>query len=166
MSLKNQIHDAYDKVHAPEEVIERLKQELHRKETSKDAEHEIYRVARKSRPQLGGHMMYIAAVIAVCFGAGIAWQSIQQYRNPIRPGMAVYTEAPSDDPSLAEGVVPDVTHYYYDYAKKVLEQYGYECVRYYESSDELEDGIVIRTEPAALTKAAAGSTVRVYVAGN
>lgn len=163
MSLKNQIHDAYDKVHAPEEVIERLKQELHRKETSEDAEHEIYRVARRTRPHIGGHILYIAAVVAVCIGAGAAWQSVQQYRNPIRPGMAIYTESPANAP--AEGVVPDVTHYRYEYAKKVLEQCGYECIPCYEASDDLEDGIVIRTEPAAFQQAQPGSSIRVYVSG-
>ena len=166
MSMNTRIHEAYDKVHAPEEVVERLKHEIISKNTSEDAEHEIFRVSRRSRPQISGYLVYFAAVFVLCIGGVTAWKSIQQYKNPIHPGMAVYTEAPTAERIAvpdAEGKIPDITNYHYEYAKKLLEQSGFSVMLCYEDSTELPAGTVIRTEPAAHTGAEPGSVVKLFV---
>lgn len=154
MSVRKHIQNAYDKVHAPEDVIERMKQELYQKDLHEDAEHEIYRVEEARRPEIGKYLLYIAAVFAVCIGGGLAWNSIQQNRVDFHPGQAVQTEI-TETVSPRERTVPDVTGMNAQAAQTVLEEAGYQVRLTFDVTDSdpdarrLLEGTVIRTYPEA-----------------
>lgn len=93
MSIKRNIQRAYDPIHAPEDVIERMKQELYQKDLNQDEEHEIFRVETSPRLGIGKYLLYTAAMIGLCCGLGYAFQMAQEYRTDFHPGQAVYTES-------------------------------------------------------------------------
>ena len=167
MNLRQKLQSAYDPVHAPEDVTERLKQELYQKDINGDAETEISIVREKKRPPLMQYAVSIAAVLALCCGAGWLWQYARQNRNPIRPQSQVIVEsaAPSEAAAIdwVEGIVPDVAQYRVEYARKILEQCGYHVDIRYEESTEVTAGNTIRTEPAGKETLAPGETVILYV---
>lgn len=160
MSIKRKIWKAYDSVHAPEDVAERMKQELYQMDWNHDAEHEIYRIEPAPRPQFGRYLAYIAAVALVCTGMGLAFRKAQEYRNEFHPGAQVMMDG---DAVLPEGTVPDVAQYHFEYAKKIVEQEGYQTELRYETSEAVTAGKVIRTEPAAGKALSEGATVTLIV---
>ena len=146
MSIKRKIRNAYDSVHAPEDVAERMKQELYQMDWNHDAEHEIYRIE--------------PAMALVCTGMGLAFRKAQEYRNDFHPGAQVMMDG---DSVLPEGTVPDVAQYHFEYAKKIMEQEGYQTELRYETSEAVTAGKVIRTEPAAGKALPEGATVTLIV---
>ena len=188
MSLKRRIQQAYDPIHAPEDAIERLKRELYQSDIheGEDAEFELYDVEEASgRPGILKYLVYIAAVLALCVGVGMFWNSMQANRNELHPLSAVSPDGspvPSDGiptpPDLesetvnpgqpfieewTEGTIPNIVNYHYEYAKKIIEQAGYAVELRYEQNDEVQASSVIRTEPAAGDFAPEGTKVIVYV---
>ena len=59
--------------------------------------------------------------------------------------------------------VPDITGYRYEYARKILQQEGFQTEETYAYATDMEAGNVLRTEPPAGMHCAPGSTVTVYV---
>lgn len=168
MNLRNKLKSAYDQVHAPEDVTDRLKQELYQKDLNGDAETEVFLVEEAKRPAVGQYVLYIAAVFALCLCVGIFWKNIQGSRNILHPGSQVIVESvpPSGTPAIedwTDGVIPDVTNYHYEYALKILEQCGYNVEIKYENNSEVEAGKTIRTEPAGNKALAPGETVILFV---
>ena len=60
-------------------------------------------------------------------------------------------------------IVPDITNYHYEYAKKILEQEGFLTYIKYEASDEVESSNVIRTMPPMNSRCDPGTPVTLYV---
>lgn len=119
--------------------------------------------------------LVLATVAALAFAAvpaGLIWMLS---RNPVpvarpdfQPGAAVketMSEAAQPEGSVPIDMVkvPDVTSYHYEYAKKVLEQDGFQIDLKFEPTEDIDAGKVIRTEPAAGTVFASGKTVILYV---
>lgn len=130
MSVKRSIQKAYDPIHAPEDVIERMKQELYQKDLNQDEEHEIFHV--ETAPRLGfvKYFMYTAAAIAVCCGMGYAYLKAQDYRIDFHPAKAVYTEA------VEQYQMPDVTGLSKNAAVALLGHAGITLQMRYASSDQ------------------------------
>lgn len=59
--------------------------------------------------------------------------------------------------------IPDLTGYRYEYAKKIMEQEGYQVDVEFLYSDSLDAGDVMRIEPAPGSVHPAGTTVTLYV---
>ena len=68
------------------------------------------------------------------------------------------------DPNNTTGVeVTDISGALYEDGSKVLEDQGLIVLRLLEASEDVKEGVVIRTDPPAGTKMPAGTTVEVYV---
>jgi serine/threonine-protein kinase len=68
------------------------------------------------------------------------------------------------DPDNTAGIeVADITDALFEDGSKVLEEQGFIVLRLLETSDTVEEGVVIRTDPPAGTKIPSLSTVEVYV---
>ena len=90
----------------------------------------------------------------------IFFQDIQVGEN-VSNGQAVKVNVSL---GINTSVVPDVSNYHYDYARKILEQEGFITEMKYElSSGGIDKNMVIRTEPAAGEEAQAGTTVIIWV---
>lgn len=77
MSLHREIKNAYDQVHAPDELVERLKQELYQKDFHEDAEEVTWQVTEAPRFHIGKYFAYIAATLVLCVGCGAAVWSLK-----------------------------------------------------------------------------------------
>jgi len=75
----------------------------------------------------------------------------------------VGTVQPITNPTGAGIEVADVAGSAYDDGSKVLREQGLLVLRLIETSDEVEEGIIIKTDPPAGTKVAAKTTIDVYV---
>ncbi len=138
MSLKRDIQSAYDQVHAPEEVIERMKRELREKDLRGCME-ESTLTPEAARPQFWRYAVYVAAVFAV-FGCGVlAWQSVQDKRVELHPGSQVQE-------TLTTSSIPDVTGMSVENAKMTLERAGWQVEIFYERGSVQPKDTVIRTE--------------------
>ena len=68
------------------------------------------------------------------------------------------------DPNNTGGIeVTDIAGALYEDGSKVLEEQGFLVLRLLETSDTVEEGVVIKTDPPAGTKLPARSTIEVYV---
>jgi serine/threonine-protein kinase len=68
------------------------------------------------------------------------------------------------DPNNTTGIeVTDISGALYEDGSKVLEDQGLIVLRLLEASDDVKEGVVIRTDPPAGTRMPAGTTVEVYV---
>lgn len=72
MSLHNEIKKAYDQVHAPEALVERMKQELYQKDFHEEADEVTWEVTEAPRIRVGKYFAYIAATLVLCVGCGMA----------------------------------------------------------------------------------------------
>lgn len=133
MSLKRKLHQAYDPIHAPEETVERLKQELYQREQNGDAEIEFYDVEEAPRrPAFLKYVVYVAAVAALfACGAGF-WKSAQEQRIELHPASQAVTETMAGQ----EFVMPDLIGKSAKQAQTLLRQYGCEVSFIYLKSDE------------------------------
>lgn len=87
----------------------------------------------------------------------IFFQDINAGR-PIKSGITVNIKV-SKGKRIVD--IPDVSGYEYQEAQNVLIQYGFDVRTSYETSEEVAEKHVIRTEPAANTQVAFGSTVTI-----
>lgn len=60
-------------------------------------------------------------------------------------------------------VIPDLTNYTFENAREELEKLGFTAAQTLQNSDDVEEGRVIKTNPAVNEEAAVGSTVKVFV---
>ena len=86
MNLKQSIKDAYDHVHTPADVTERLKQELYQKGLEEENDEVTYQAAEPQKPAIGRYFLYIAASLLLCAGGVLAAWSMQSQRVDFNPG--------------------------------------------------------------------------------
>ncbi len=176
MSLKKQIKKAYNGVHAPEDLTERLKQELYQKDFEENSDFEEYQEETPQRPAFLKYLIYIAAMTAIGIGCVSALNYIEQFRTDFRPASRVnenppvsdISEQPAVDETTETAIVPNVENYYVDYAVKVLEQEGFEPEIVFEFSvDGTEENCVFSLtfngEEIADKPAPIGSKITVHV---
>lgn len=166
MSLQHEIKQAYDAVHAPDALTERLKQELYRSDLRDEAELLTCEVteAPKRRPLLAAAkgIAFVAASLALCIGCGFAVWGLRDQVVDFHPGANV--SAP------ASVKVPDVTGSTAEEARQMLERAGFRVeVMYHGALIDLAelpaDSSPVRTEPAAGSAAERDSVVVLYLAG-
>ncbi len=87
MSLHKEIRDAYDQVHAPDAVVERMKQELYQKGFHEDAEEVTWQVSEAPRLHIGRYAAYVAAVLTLTVGCGMAVWGLN--KAELKPGKNV-----------------------------------------------------------------------------
>ncbi len=88
MNMHDEIRKAFDSVHAPEELVERMKQELYQKDCHEEIE-EIYEVAEAPRRPIWRYAAYIAASLALCIGCGVSVWNLRGNTAPLNPGTTV-----------------------------------------------------------------------------
>lgn len=110
MSMRKEIRNAFDQVHAPEDLTERLKQELYQKDFHEDADEMTWQVAEAPKRQLWRYPMYAAAVAAICVGCGLSVWSLRDQQTDFNPSTTVpvavdseYEEETTEPPTVAVG---------------------------------------------------------------
>ncbi len=88
MNMHDEIRKAFDSVHAPDELVERMKQELYQKDCHEEIE-EIYEVAEAPRRPVWRYAAYIAASLALCIGCGVSVWNLRDNTAPLNPGTTV-----------------------------------------------------------------------------
>ncbi len=88
MNMRDEIKNAFNSVHAPEELVERMKQELYQKDCHEEIE-EIYEVAEAPRRPTWRYAAYIAASLALCIGCGVSVWNLRGNTAPLNPGTTV-----------------------------------------------------------------------------
>ena len=95
MSLKKQIKKAYNGVHAPEDLAERIKQEFYQKDFQEDFDLDEYQEDTPQRPAFLKYLVYIAAMTAIGIGCVSALNYMEQFRTDFRPASQSEYESPS-----------------------------------------------------------------------
>lgn len=100
MSMRKDIQNAFDNVHAPDELVERMKQELYQKDMHEDIEEITFDVKEAPRRNYLRNFGIVAAALAVCIGCGIT--VLQLRENPLKPASPVVptTEATTEAESM------------------------------------------------------------------
>lgn len=88
MNMHKDIKNAFDNVHAPDDLVERLKQELYQKDCHEELE-EICEVTEAPKPQIWKYTAYIAAALALCVGCGLSVWSLRDNPSPLNPQTSV-----------------------------------------------------------------------------
>ncbi|MBE6848333.1 MAG: hypothetical protein E7502_00285 [Ruminococcus sp.] len=110
MNMHDEIKKAFDSVHAPDELVERMKQELYQKDCHEEIE-EVFEVAQMPRRTIGRYTAYIAASLALCVLCGVSIWNLRGNTVPLNPGTTVpamtteteeTTETTNPDEVLAE----------------------------------------------------------------
>ncbi len=109
MNMRNEIRHAFDKVHAPDELVERMKQELYQKDFHEELDEVVCEVAEAPRRHILRYVMYTAASLTLCIVCGFSVWSLRDHPNPINPGSQVVstptentTEPTTEDALAAE----------------------------------------------------------------
>lgn len=150
--MKQKIRNAYDSVHAPDALTERLKQQLYQQDfREEDVVGGIVEEAPRRDPvrMLLRGSAFVAASVLLFVGIGLGVRQMRDRVEDFHPGTAV--SAP------AAAAVPDVTGQTAAAAQQQLKALGFQT----ECSGS---GTVTRTEPPAGTQLPAGSTVRIICA--
>ncbi|MCR4646932.1 MAG: PASTA domain-containing protein [Oscillospiraceae bacterium] len=154
MSFENKIRQAYDSVHAPDTLTERLREELQRDlRQDADAVGGIVTEAPKRdivRTLLHGGA-FVAATVILCGGFGFALWSMRDKTVVFHPGSNV--SAPADE----QVVMPEMAGLSRQTAQQTLEALGL-AVEF--SGD---GSTVARSEPPAGARVTKGSTVRLVM---
>lgn len=88
MNMRDEIKNAFDSVHAPEELVERMKQELYQKDCHEEIE-EICEVEEAPRRRIWHYAAYIAASLALCVGCGLSVWNLRDNAGPLNPSTTV-----------------------------------------------------------------------------
>ncbi len=88
MNMRKDIKNAFGSVHAPDDLVERLKQELYQKDCHEELE-EICEVTEAPKPQIWRYVTYIAAALALCVGCGLSVWSLRDNPSPLNPQTSV-----------------------------------------------------------------------------
>ncbi len=70
MNLRKEIKQAYNQIHVPADVSERLKQELYQKDFREEEFTEIFQTEEETRPRSGKYFGFIAAALVLGIGIG------------------------------------------------------------------------------------------------
>ncbi len=97
MSLRKEIKSAYDTVYAPDDLIERLKQDLYQKDFHEEDEEEVSGVADAPRPSFSRIMIYIAACAVLCIGCGFSVWTLRDKQNEFHPNSPVVVSSGVED---------------------------------------------------------------------
>ena len=87
MSMRKDIQNAFDNVHAPDELVERMKQELYQKDLHEDIEEITFSVKQAPRRNYLRGFAIVAAALALCIGCGVSVLSLRE--NPFNPASPV-----------------------------------------------------------------------------
>ncbi len=89
MNMHKEIKEAFGAVHAPEDVTERLKQDLYQMDLHENAEEMTCQAAQAPKGRFLRYPLYAAAAVALCVGCGLSLWSIQELENPLKPASTV-----------------------------------------------------------------------------
>ncbi len=89
MNMHKKIKNAFDSVHAPDELVERMKQELYQMDFHEDAEEMTCEAAEAPRRHFWQYALYVAASLALCIGCGLSVWSLRDSGEPLNPGTTV-----------------------------------------------------------------------------
>lgn len=82
MNLRKEIRQAYDRVHVPEDVSERLKQELYQKDFHEEEEFsEIFQMEEYPERQWGKYLGFIAASVMLGVSIGVSMWNMLDNRS-------------------------------------------------------------------------------------
>lgn len=72
MNMGREIKNAFDSVHAPDELVERMKQELYQKDFHESSDEIVCRVTEVPKRHFWRYAAFTAAVFAICAGCGLS----------------------------------------------------------------------------------------------
>ncbi len=122
MSLHKEIKNAYDQVHAPDALVERMKQELYQKDFHEEADEMTWQVAEapKRSPRSFAHIFaYVAATLVLCAGSGMAVWHMRDQMTDFHPGTNVPMDVSSTSDTMTDTTeettesLEGVVRYYY-----------------------------------------------------
>ncbi len=96
MNMRKDIKNAFGSVHAPDDLVERLKQELYQKDCHEELE-EICEATEAPKPQIWRYITYIAAALALCVGCGLSVWSLRDNPSPLNPQTSVPVVTTTED---------------------------------------------------------------------
>lgn len=123
MSMRKDIQNAFDKVHAPDELVERMKQELYQKDLHEDIEEITFSVKQAPRRNYLRGFAIVAAALALCIGCGVSVLSLRE--NPFNPASSVVaTTEETTEPDTSRMAAEKEAYEQMQYDMKLYEQEG------------------------------------------
>ncbi len=103
MSLRKQIKHAYHQIHVPEDVTERLKQELYQKDFQEEEFSDIFQEEEPAQFRFGKYFGFLAAAVVMGVGIGIAASGMMQQReNVFQPAATVPVQVTATENAAEE----------------------------------------------------------------
>ncbi len=97
MSLRREIKTTFDSIHAPENLVEHMKQELYQKDFHDEEEDAVTGVAPAPRRSFRRFFLYAAACALVCvIGVGSVL-SLRDHQNHFNPGTHVVFDSSAEE---------------------------------------------------------------------
>ena len=85
MSMKHEIQNAFDTIHAPEGFAERMKQELYQKDFHESGEEMVFHVTEAPKRSFGRYVAFSAALLVMCVGGGLSIWKLNTQVDPMNP---------------------------------------------------------------------------------
>ncbi len=92
MSLRRDIKNTFDSIHAPEDLVEHMKQDLYQKDFHEEEDDEATGVAPAPKRTFRRFFLYAAACTAVCAVGLFSILSLRDHQNNFHPGKPVVVE--------------------------------------------------------------------------
>ena len=131
MNLRKEIRQAYDKVQVPDEVAERLKQELYQKDFHEEEFSEAFQTEEITQRRGGKYMSFIAASVVLGISIGVSmWNMLdKKSENVFQPAATIPVERsaePTEETTTAvsESVIEKYVEY--DAGEDAYLQYEWE----------------------------------------
>ncbi len=97
MSIRREIKTAFDTIHAPEDLVESMKQDLYQKDFHEDDEEAVSGVSQVTRRSYKRFLLYGAACAAICLVCGFSLWSLKNNQNDFCPGGPVVVEPTTEE---------------------------------------------------------------------
>lgn len=101
MNMSNDIKKAFDSVHAPEELVERMKQELYQKDFHDSGEEVVCEACQVPRRHFWRYAAFAAAVFVICAGCGLSILRLNSQISDFDPhtGISFASDAEETEPT-------------------------------------------------------------------
>ncbi len=108
MNIEKEIRNAFDQVHAPETVTERMKQELYQKDFHEEAEEITCQAEDAPKRSLWRYSVYVAAAVAICVGCGFTAWNMRSEQSNFNPSTTVPVAVESEEETTEPEEAADI----------------------------------------------------------
>ncbi len=96
MNLHDEIQAAFGNIHAPEDAVERMKQELYQKDFHEGEDAITCRVEQAPKRSFWRYPMYVAAALAICTACGLSIWSLRDNQTGFHPSTTIPVPATTE----------------------------------------------------------------------